>query len=399
MKYIVYFFTIVSIVLTTVPCNSMDNTQQPHQKENLQPTTNIQLPLQIEYSSEKIPFVQLITTITSPNQAQYLTEKQVIITGDNGYSIINPTTNEEIKTFAAHNCEQAIHPNKEKIALSYRECTGKKRNILKICDIKNNCTERKKETTHAIYYATFCPHEDIIFLVGNKKGHEKTYAKVAKYDWRNSTKWTWFDDHVISNIAVDPTQKIISFVKDDKNLYSYQYINTINLLAPLSKIEISKFQNSHHICKYTDDGSHIIMMSDKHLYYIDPNKDTYAHPHVTNRGKFTQLSFHPTMPVFATLTNKNDNIYIDYFNSKTLKHVSVTKLSNYVIGHDMSFCQTKVMIALRDNCIIFPVPFEIFEEQAIFLAWVLKNYQLNNPHIPHDVVRYMVTVLRQTYGA
>jgi len=366
--HLLYFFTYLLIIASS--CNSMENIHQ-----------------------EKI--LKEITIIKKPNYAQYLTEDRAIITSDNGCSIINPITNEEIKKITNDEGSIVIHPNKQKFALSHK-------GTITIYDSKEYNKKYQTSVDGYIESFAFCPMDTIIFINLKPKQKFICFDVIVKYNYQTDQQ-NFIYHRPRSNLALHPTQKIVSFLKDNRTLYSYQSDDFNKLIG---EIQLYKSPDERYdpayTCKYNFDGSSIVAFNHKNIYLIDPHTKDPVHPSFTsNRDEyFLDIAFHPTIPsIFAVLTQSwnfyydPNNSYLQYYDAKTKKYICTTPFSLPERCYDLSLCPSgkKALITLKNSAFVMPIPFEVLKTKVVaFIYWILKNYQFDHPEVPNDVIYYIM---------
>ncbi len=209
-----------------------------------------------------------------------------------------------------------------------------------------------------------------------------------------------------SNIAFHPTHNIICAGNRENQIFLYS-LNSKEVFktGKLKNSLAGKYQYSH-------DGSFIIASGGRDIYITDLQLTNLSSCFNSHKKLFYKTILNANSSILAILSKMDpsqpsyvyteDNTFytIDYYDIVTKKCIYSAKvirndLDKRFYCEDLSFSpdETELMIVLNGKCIIVPVPFEVNKKHAIFIYWILKNYQSNNPEIPNDVAQYILNYI------
>jgi len=363
---------------------------------------------------EKI--LQEITVIKEPYFAQYLKKDRAVIVHKHGCSIVNPITNEEVikidnDHYRSRTQLPVLHPDKKKMALCYSK-------IIKIYDTNTGNQEWSATENNAIYSATFSPLENTVFLVCNEYRNVRCSSDggaikddlatinsrgiIIKHDYITNERSEIYKGSFFYPVALHPTQNIMCAGNDKNEIFLY-HLDNLKEPWKTGKLENTLAEKYQWNC----DGSFIMASGGNDIYIVDSNlTDFYS----CFKGDFRKRILNQDSTILATLSiiklkKEHAKFYIiKYWDIATQKCIYTAKVvkkekESWAVSsdRDLSFSPdgTELMIVLEDKCMIVPVPFEVYKKKAIFITWILKNYQYNNPEIPHDVIQYIMTTLYQ----
>ncbi len=196
MKHNFYRLITSYALITTLSCSSMENTKKE--------------------------IITEIAAIQRPRFAQYLTEDRVVITGENGCSIVNPMTNKEIKKISTIGCfHLSINPHKTKIALSQDNAT------VTIYDILTGTNEWSKTKKGRISYAAFSPYDESIFIL-----YTNRLNKLKKYNYlTNERNGRYINDDLYSFFTLSRPR----LTSSNERFEQITFYNQNSILATLSQ--------------------------------------------------------------------------------------------------------------------------------------------------------------------
>jgi len=340
-----------------------------------------------------------ITIIQEPIGVRYLTKNHAIIFGKNGCSIIDVVANKEIKKIDNDNYTStnfshiSLRPDKKKIAVS------NKKNI-KIYDVATGNQEWSTVRANNIYGVVFSSLDTTIFLMTCAYDYKNT---ITKHNYvTNEQCEIYHDSYVYPSIALHPTQNSMCVGNTNHDMFLYQ-LDNLQLAEKkdqLKNIIAQSYQYSH-------DGSFILAYGLRDLYITDANLKNFSSYCILGSNEsdlhgFILNATSTMLIILLSIQEGSDSYYaVRYWDITTQRCIKTVKIEKknlrfiYSIYKRFSLSddETELMIVLNNKCIIVPVPFEV-NKKSIFLSWILKNYQKNNPEIPNEIVQYIFSAVR-----
>lgn len=421
-------------------------------------TSSIAMEVESPKKERASKILATITCVKNPRYAQYLTNNRIVIAGEDGCSIVDPILNTEIKRIYEGEIQHlAIHPNKKLFALSHHNSI----------DIYNTETDSfiespsmKTETVHypmnpnwtfRNYYnrikcAAFSPHDTTIVITQavfrNDGDYKKEYIPlcypITEYNYRTDEASNY--DYKFYNICspiitFNPIQKEICIKHVTDVLFKQDLMSP---LAPAPKGFCAE-RYSYSYCQYSPDGSRFALGDSSQIKtidtesYLSPNntnknfdtipaiiKETIQNKSAEDHNAFRNIQFYSNS-VLATLLDRfcitqlpdnntsfrhRQNTILCYWDIHTKKLIHTSEPLDISEQYDLSFSpdKSKVVIALKNSCIILPVPFKvtyahITKKRFSYLLFLLKNYtsQCDTIEIPEDINLLIANMLLETY--
>lgn len=360
-----------------------------------------------------------LTSIYKPHAAQYLTNNRIIIVSEEKlYSnivvqIINTENNNVIKTVFegdpreyGYRIHLAVHPNKQKFALSSRQQVT----------IYNSETGQKEWCSYIrhkryIDTATFSPIENTIFIT--YYGKNKT-TLIERCNYSTDAEDIIYDgDMLRHDIALHPTQPIMYAGNSKGKLFFFssktqeeQGFSTWNS-SMLPKIIETGYTS--HDYQYNHDGSIVIAHGSSTIYIAAPAIINHPNHHPSglfNNPKFQKLcnflnlsAQRPYNPVLMSPSFKDDTekenycpiekvifypqsllltillhtkhpdrsaFDIKYWDIQTQQCIQTTPIlqterhySTEPVGLSFSPDCTNLLVVCEDKCLVVPVPLEV----------------------------------------
>ncbi len=404
-------------------------------------TANTSLAMELEKPKETKPNILAeITCIQNPKYAQYLANNHVVIVGEDGCSIVDPKTNTDIKKISnIGNQKIAIHPNQKLFALFYD-------NIINIYDIeKNDYIWNKKvegslpnceQPYDRIASIQFDPHDTTIFLM---RANFKNYTEGKNYNIpmnHKITKYNYITNQDDSSsfgyngrtpiIAINPTQHEICIVHP--NGATYHPTNHSDEFLPQTRASHNFGRYYKDFCEYNPNGSYIAQGDHYHsnIYIVNSQNINQCKKLTTKyyndrilHEEFKKTVFYSNSILAISsklivwdkevgLERKitGSHTLLSYWNidTKELIHVSPQLPPSETYDFSFSPDKTKVIIALKDECVILPVPFKVMDKDTIknifsYHLFLIKNYtsQCDAIEIPQDVTYLIGNLLLELY--
>ncbi len=310
-----------------------------------------------------------LTCIKEPYTAFYLTENRVLINGSDQCSVVDPTTNKEIKRIFDNNEWSScisVHPNKTKFAFSAHYPPDNKQKI-------------------TIYDTKTCTVEHTI-------------------NWDGAT----LESLLFS--PLDDTIATVIFNSVNAKFYNYKTnkttITDIEEAARRIKQTIPNRPASHSFCEHSPNGSFIARGTGSQIIITKPNQDTYTIdvPKIYNTSCFNKIAFHPNSKILITLSNPEG--FLNYWDVSTFQHITTmtptSARATWPVSSSLSFSPngTKLLLVVHGKCTVLEVPFDVLyqpgaQQKALFVYWLLKNLN-NDPDLPQDVRHLLVHTTLET---
>jgi hypothetical protein len=387
---------------------------------------------------EKPNDLTTITCIKQPRYAQYLTDNRVVIAGEDGCSIVDPTTNKEIKRISDIRTQHlAIHPNKKLFALCYNSPNIYK-NSVSIYDIEKNdfiwsqIIDRNdflwpQITDRKIEFATFSPHDTTIFLILPNYYIGGHAIRKYNYAMNNNSRHENIDLQYnirLPIITFNPTQNEMCAIHATLAV-TFHEPDVVTTVEPKIKTEGSDYKYKE-FCQYSPNGSYIAMGQQNKIYIVERNTISEkpiidkTTPYLTifsgwidkilfySNSVLAALSTHTTHTIVTPNTPKLNEYHntLYYWDIHTKQLIHIDELLDISKKYDFSFSpdKTKVIIALTDKCIELPVPFNVIyknitKKEFLYLLFLLKNYtsQCDDIEMPQDINILLAQTLLDLY--
>jgi hypothetical protein len=376
--------------------------------------------------------LQEITAIKNPRQAFFLTDNRAVINGENGCSIIDLNTGQEITKISNLSDEYlAIHPNKSLLALAFQ-------NFIDIYDAKTGIHKYS-------FFGSRPPEGSFYIIPANTTSVVFNHAgNIVSSYYESIRDWYYIDEcippihenhlantyhHIhgsqhFTRIICHPTDRktmclIDSFTGD------IIFRNTNQKYERPSRTEDFLTQEHNLKGEFSPDGSLLACYNPEVFFVIDIK--TYQRKYLASRkDKITTqaITFHPEGSIIATLSDKEDVQNIDYWdttNKKIILSTALPKTDNteWSLTNMLSWFTTKkdtplhyslsfspdqkhLMIITGNRCFSMSVPVGItcrtdIKEQ-IFLYWLLNNSLINdNIIVPSDIAATITQTFLETF--
>jgi hypothetical protein len=385
MKYSINLF-VTAHLLIAASCTAMEN--------------------KVSVSEPKI--ITELGTIKKPYSLICLSNNTVAIAGEKGCSIYDYSTNKEIITLQKNTDPTnfpyiAAHPNKQLLAIHSEQ-------TLTIYETKTSTIIGKIKSAFFKGSPVFNPINDTVLI--NNGQHI-----VDSFDYTTN-----FCTSISVKNANNATLAAFHPTKEECLLISDKFSNSKILQCAKKPIVKKKVPTGSYnpVCnhsigyQYNFDGSFIAFHNPEGNCYIfeDPISTHLSYNDYTSSYGVT---FHPNSFILATLLFKPSwyfQMCICYWNAKTKKLIAATPLkikepvtvsdwprpiSTQCI--DFSLDGTKVIIALRNKCLVLEVPLDALyqpktKDKYLFTYCLLKKYQCNQDYtIPNEIIHIMMQYL------
>jgi hypothetical protein len=376
---------------------------------------------------KKAKILTEITCIKDPFTAHYLTENRILINGKNGCSIVDPTTNTEIKRIfdsTGWASQIALHPHKTKFALSAYHYPSNHthpndaRQKITIYNTQTYEVEHTIDWDHATTESMcFSPlddtlavcESDINVILYNYKKNTTTIINVPEAKNESQTHGNYYSPI----FAFHPTQPFICLA------WQTAYIHDLTTSTNKAMTKTSEY---HTFCEYSSDGSFIALGTNYKINCIKPDQL----PHFTAATRiysnfdakndldaFFGMAIHPNGNVLVTLarsTYRASNIFdlLQYWDINTKKCIATKNLRlisrDYSSPISISSSGNTLLIVMNNTCFEFKIPFKVIyqditKKEFPFLLFLLKNYtnSCTDVEIPQDIYLVMRNTLLETY--
>jgi len=391
----------------------------------------------IKTKKEKPNILAEITCIQQPRYAQYITNNRVVIAGEDGCSIVDPTTNKEIKKISDVNIHHlAIHPNKTLFALSHENT-----NSFDIYNAETNsliCSKTVDDPIRInsydrIEYAHFCPHDTTLFLMlvncingTAPQTHSPIAYKITKYNYTTHQHNTHrFQSNIwIHLFAFHPTQNKMCMIHPAYDISIYE---PDIIISPEAKLYSQKSYGHYHkqFCQYNPDGSYIALGDcQSKIYIINSQKIDQYYEFKKGTEKYQREDFKRILFYSNSILAISSALYINtekdpskgkmqnsltrlfYFDIHKKRLIHTDELLDVSKQYDFSFSpdKAKVIITLTNKYIELPVPFNVMyknitKKEFPYLLFLLKNYtsQCDDIEIPQDINVLLAQTLLDLY--
>lgn len=389
--------------------------------------TTTSIAMELEKPKEKSNILAEITCIDNPLQAHYLTENRILINARNGCSIVDSSTNKEIKRIfdVQHGWASciAVHPHKTKFALAACHFQS---NPINIKDTQQKITIYNAKTydiEHTINWDTidgttierilFSPLEDAIATSGNGNIEVILY----NYSTKNITHINVPEakhEHYQYNeprdpiVAFHPTQPLMCLAW--KTVY-------IHDLTTSTRKGIVNTLQYHDFCEYSPDGSFIAMGTTDEISCIKPDHiphftvipQKYTYFEGARSDQFFGMAMHPNGNIIMILSRTAQGfLTANYYDIKTSECITKIRLSLkiplYYTCLSFSPSRKKLLMVAVDRCAELKVPFKVFyknitKKQLSYLLFLIKNYtsQCDAIEMPQDINILITKTLLELY--
>ncbi len=400
-------------------------------------TTNIAMELEITQAKNPNILAE-ITCIRNPRYAQYLSNNHVVITGSDGCSIVDPKTNTEIKKLCTLQSEQIVtHPNQTLFALLHYG------NTIGIYDTKKDgfiwkktvegSLKRSPDAYDKVEQIRFNPHDSTIFVIravfaSYATSYNEKYAmtpcdyKITNYNYITNQENSFKCGYNVcsARIAINPTQHEICIV--------HPFGTTLHTTNDKSLTRTNSTKNYgrsyKNSCEYSPNGSYIVQGDCHSNIYIINSQNTGQYEEFKkndynkiSREDFKNILFYSNsiLAISSQLIifdqedvlnrkTKECHTLLSYWNihTKELVHVSPQLDASETYNFSFSPNKTKVIIALKNECVILPVPFKVIckditEERFLYLLFVIQNIKPQSDiEIPQDIKTLISSTLLRT---
>jgi WD40 repeat protein len=377
----------------------------------------------LEQKEKKAKILTEITCIKEPYAALYLTENRILINGRNQCSIVDSTTNKEIKRIFDGNIWSsniAVHPHKTKFALSayhYSANNEKQTDRAQQKITIYNAQTYEIESIIGWNYATtssmrFSPLNDTIAVC-------QSSVDVILHNYTTNTTTTinvpearhehlqGYDDHS-PIFSFHPTEPLMCLAW--KTVY-------IHDLTTSTRKTVSKAPRYHNFCEYNPDGSFIAMGTSAEVNCIKPDHiphftaipQKYTYFEGARPDEFLGMTMHPNGNIIMILSRTSKGFYTaNYYDMRTSECITKIPVSLKIPCYKtyLSFSPSgkKLLMVAFDQCAELKVPFKVLyknitKKQLSYLLFLLKNIDLkpDTVEIPHDVIQYMAKTVHEIY--
>lgn len=377
---------------------------------------HLQLLIPVHFLITTLCAAMELPSIINPRQALFLTDDRVIISHQEGCSIITLSDKKTTKLSDEKFPHIALHQNKKKVAISSP-------NLVKIYALETEELIKtiKEPLINTLIAATILSPLDDTFYISYK--HIPTITKHTysqdKFIIIGSEKY----QRNAPTIAFHPTQRIICCADNPGDLSTYNE-------ETLEKKRLKATIDLYPFCEYSPNGL-CIAAGDRHFIYIlNPCKKTKISNYSTAHEKFAlikenkedrflAMTFRPHSTVLATLVKQKTKqcLIIAYWNIATRKPIITThiascnyKYNEYIPAYKhtpayLSFSPhtNNLLITLKNNCYLIPVPLEAIyqanmEKKCTFAYWCLQNCHIDqHTALLQDILILLIYALRETY--
>jgi hypothetical protein len=377
------------------------------------------------------PVLKEITAVKNPRQAFFITDHQIVINGESGCSIVDLTTNTEIKKISdTNNAYLAIHPNKSVFALThhndiniYDAKTGTHR-----CDYYSPFQPKLQTITSAVFNNSediFVSHKQddkycITHFIHQKNCYEPPINETIIDCLKYCKKVDSSEGPSLHNIICHPTKKnFVCLINNNTGYISITY----------DPHEDEHYEYGYHFraangkdlnSEYSPDGSLLACCNPQVFFIIDIKARTKDLMFINTKNKVViqAITFHPEGSIIAALSDKEGVKHIDYWDIKNKKIIMSTTLpemhntqslftsifsSWFTTKEDnptnasLSFSPDKknLMVIMENRCFLMPVALGIVcrtdIQETAFLYWLFNNYQIDHNTILIDEIRQLIT--------
>ncbi len=342
-----------------------------------------------------------LTCIKEPFNALYLAENRILINGRDHCSVVDPTTNKEIKRIFDNNewsSKISVHPNRTKFAFSgYYGARDNEQQKITIYNAKTYEIEHTINCDGAtINSLLFSPSDDtiaaneygVVVTLYNYKTNKTTIIDIKEAARERGDSEPIFSFH--------PTQPLICLAW--KNIY----IHNLETSTTIQKTGSRYYQ---HFCTYSPDGSFIARGSNTKIIIMKPDQNPHTSIAQQNKNhSFFDISIHPNNKILITLSNPGG--FLNYWDVSTFQHITtmipICSINSWAPSLSFSPNGTKLLLVLDGKCMVLEVPFDALyqpstKEKAILAHWLLKNYQIDQHNIlPDEIARLIMYTLLET---
>ncbi len=344
-----------------------------------------------------------LTCIKEPFNALYLAENRILINGRDHCSVVDPTTNKEIKRIFDHNgwsSKISVHPNRTKFAFS--GYYGARDNEQQKITIYNTKTYEIEHTINCdgatINSLLFSPSDDtiaaneygVVVTLYNYKTNKTTIIDIKEAARERGDYEPIFSFH--------PTQPLICLAW--KNIY----IHNLKTSETTAKYGGSAY---HSFCEHSPDGSFIAEGTNSKIIIMKHNQDTGIIDVIKQDfvSYFDKIAFHPNNKILITLSNPGG--FLNYWDVSTFQHITtmipICSINSWAPSLSFSPNGTKLLLVLDGKCMVLEVPFDVLyrpsaKQKALFAYWLLKNYRIDQHNILLDEIAQLIMyTLLETY--
>ncbi len=376
MKFNRYFFVTISfltVIALIVSCNAMENNNQ----------------LQKKYTDHWLSEVQEIITIKEPNKARYCGDDKIVVSDFESNCYCVYLKNQKEKKIISVNselfCQQNMRLQNKEIMICQELTMGGYR--------------------HIIRFLAWNPLKNTFFACYGEKSDF-----ITRYNYVTDEKQEVFMPNQICQImTMHPQQKIICLADYSGNISLH---NVDDTLSKIKTIDLSKKLKVCWFCQYSLDGSRIVVGSDNKLFIINPdvNEDNFlcvnAERTTGIHEEFKNIAFYPKDSILAILCYRNISqsrlaVYkkqlVRYLNIKTGRVIGESSEFDSDDSYDFCFADNgfEGTAVLKDKCVRIHIPFAI-KDRCIYSLCVLNALQ-EKANWPHDIVRYCVNILFESF--
>ena len=235
------------------------------------------------------------------------------------------------------------------------------------------------------------------------------------YDYKNNHVEKYRLNEVINNndlkmidITYHPIKEIIIFTQYNErwNHTNIKHLNKKDQYQPSNRHVYNWFMSKP---RYNSQNTHMVRLKSGN----NNNNDSYKYRRCmlkTIETKKKETAYFPSLAAAfhpnGLLAFINDNHSINYYDitsETTILTVplNISHLINKNIDFDFSPNGKKMVVVLKDRCIIEPVPFNAFYKadtrEKLFPLWWLLQCYLHENNYPHDLMKVLIKKLLKMY--
>lgn len=368
--------------------------------------------MELQVTKKETPnIVTTITCLKKPSDGLYLTENNILINQRHHCSIINTTTNQELRKINSEDSyiqSIGVHPDRIKFALSdYSVKDGQQK--IRIYDSQTYAIEHTINWNDHTYIKSIAFNKLDEIAVTKQRSPEVTLCnyKTNKTTYINIPGAVTEHKRICDpHIALHPTQPI-SYVTW-RNVYIHNF--------ETSKTQkIDSILTWHYVCQYSTDGNYVVRGSYDKIVVDTENDNIHSQvmPREPHNNVFCNIAIHPNSKVFITLLessrDSHKNYTLKYHTINDLGCITAMDLPFYTTSSDqtvLSFSPSgkKLFVNIGDTCAELEVPFEVIyqndtKEKFPFILFLLKNYSSHwdDIEIPQDVNNFISKILLEVH--
>lgn len=341
---------------------------------------------------------EIITPENKPTSVAFMQNNTIIITELNSFSVHNYTTkktfSKEIETGIIHDI--ATNNKKNKFALS---TTG-------ALIVYNSKTKHPEWKSNIDNISTTKP----ISIAFNSQDDDEIISLVPAFNilqLSNGLKNKFIDTNITNettniSLCCNPKKPIVAHPSSEQKLTIINYETLTHTKSPKYYSIVG--------ASYSPDGQRLAIMNRDDLgssLFIEINDFTEDNTYKHDSNKlYISMAFHPNNQALALLTHDNKIYYLNYHTGDFIKNFKAIDQDPLELHHSLekrlSFSPDgrQLLVALKNKCLILPVPFNVrYEPEAHERLWTtfysLKKYA--DFYLPSDIINVITEKLIEAH--